>query len=429
MPLEPIPEGFNASRTTPTQAPAELDVLSALKLSQAISSEMVFSRLVPTLMRIVVESAGASRGFLALVDGDTLTVAAEIDVNEPVGVLLTGAKVEEPGMESRLPLSLIQYVRRIGESVLTGDDWALKEFSNDPYLLQHRPRSLLCMPIARQGRLVGVLYLENQLVRDAFDAKRLSVLELLAAQMAISLENSTLYRAAQEAIRLRDEFLSIASHELRTPLTPLKLQLQQLSRTMAVSSPDVLRARISAIAVNADRHVNRLRRLIGDLLDVTRISAGKLTLSLEPVDLAAITREVADRQTEVFANAGSQLKIEAPDSLVGVWDGLRVEQLLQNLLGNAVKYGAGREVCVSLMQEDSDAVLRVRDEGIGIDPSAHQRIFERFERAVSSNYGGLGLGLYIVRQITDAHGGSVGVQSAAGKGATFTVRLPLRSPN
>lgn len=236
--------------------------------------------------------------------------------------------------------------------------------------------------------------------------------------------------AAEEQVRARDQFLSIASHELRTPLNPLQLQIQLLLRlaragTLASQPPD----RLVAMLETAERSVKQFARLVTQLLDLSRLVAGGLDLRLEEVDLAAVAREAAARYGPELAQAGCELRLAADRPAVGRWDRLRLEQVLTNLLSNAVKYGAGKPVEVAVAAGEGKAVLTVRDQGIGIAAADQARIFDRFERAVSGyEYGGLGLGLYIVRQIVEALGGDVRVDSAPGAGATFTVELPQAGP-
>jgi signal transduction histidine kinase len=220
-----------------------------------------------------------------------------------------------------------------------------------------------------------------------------------------------------EAVRARDDFLSVASHELRTPLTSLQLQIQLVRRGK--------RDAAGALEV-ANRQTQRLAKLIEKLLDVSRVRGGALSLDPEPIDAAALARDVAAREEADAHRAGTALLVDAPEPLVGRWDRAALDQVLSNLLQNAIKYGAGKPVSVRAQREGASAVLVVQDHGIGIAPEDHQRIFERFERAASSrNYSGLGLGLWIAREIVSAHGGRLSVVSSPGSGATFRVELPL----
>jgi signal transduction histidine kinase len=222
---------------------------------------------------------------------------------------------------------------------------------------------------------------------------------------------------AREAIRLRDEFLVIAAHELRTPLTALGLQLQRLERSGAPSEP------VSA----ALRSARRLGALVETLLDVSRIATGQLALERKECDLAALAREVVDRWCEEATRGGCPVTVDAPSAVRGAWDPLRIDQVIENLLGNAMKYAPGKPVRISVSARDGMAELTVSDEGPGIPAGFETRIFGRFERAADTrHYGGLGLGLYIAREIVEAHGGSISADTGREKGATFRVRLPVR---
>ncbi len=226
--------------------------------------------------------------------------------------------------------------------------------------------------------------------------------------------------AAQEAVAARDDFLAVAGHELRTPLTALLFHADTLARAGAL--PPEVAARAAKVA----RSARRIARLVDELLDVTRISVGRLSLEREPVDLAELAREVVVRNAEPAALAGSPLKLDAPRPVHGTWDPGRIEQVADALVANALKYGRGRPIEIRVDADGSVARLAVRDHGIGIAAEDHARIFERFERAASvRHYGGLGLGLWIVRQVVEAHGGRITVASVPGQGSTFTVELPI----
>ena len=235
----------------------------------------------------------------------------------------------------------------------------------------------------------------------------------------------------RRAVDARDEFLSTASHELKTPLTALRLQVQSLVRSTARApdqqfSSQQLQARFDA----AERQVGRLVHLIDALLDVSRLQRGVLDLDVSDVDLAALVTEVVDRARTTAQASGSSLTLEAPPPVRGQFDASRVDQIVTNLLSNAVKYGRGKPITVWLAvvsdEAGSRAEINVRDEGIGIAPVDQERIFERFERAVSrTHYSGLGLGLWISRRIAANIGGTLSVESEAGRGARFTLSLPL----
>jgi PAS domain S-box-containing protein len=233
--------------------------------------------------------------------------------------------------------------------------------------------------------------------------------------------------ALRKAVILRDDFLSVASHELRTPLTSLKLEVANLSRIARRDSADGA-PRLLAKVEKIDSQATRLHRLIDELLDVSRIAAGRLELHVELVDLAQIVNDVGVRFTDEAARVGSTLNVNAPNAVIGRWDKGRLDQVITNLVSNAIKYGDCKPIDVSLESASDRAVITIRDRGLGIAPHDHERIFGRFERAASSrHYGGIGLGLWIVKQIIDALGGTVSVESKPGTGSTFTVELPLQA--
>ena len=187
--------------------------------------------------------------------------------------------------------------------------------------------------------------------------------------------------------------------------------------------------RIAAKIEVAARQVARLTRLVDDLLDVSQIGAGRLKLRIEPFDLAQLVREIFSRIEGQLAQARCRLTVVAAEQISGNWDRSRLDQVIVNLLSNAMKYGSGKPIEVELTGSPAGARLQVRDHGIGIALEDQARIFERFERAVSARqYAGLGMGLWIVRKIVAAHGGTIRVDSRPGQGATFTVDLPLKPP-
>jgi PAS domain S-box-containing protein len=226
---------------------------------------------------------------------------------------------------------------------------------------------------------------------------------------------------ARESIRQRDEFLSIASHELKTPLTALQLQLQSLK--LRLGSLD---ANLARKVERATRSCDRLAGLIETLLDVSRISSGRVPLDRQDFELTDAAQHVIDELRDPAQSVGSSISLHSVGKIVGHWDRVRIEQILTNLLSNAVKYAPGTPIEIWIRREGDDALIEVSDRGPGILEQDLGRIFERFERGASvRNYGGLGLGLYVTREIVHAHGGMVMARNRPGGGATFVVRLPL----
>jgi signal transduction histidine kinase len=288
-----------------------------------------------------------------------------------------------------------------------------------------KPRAMLTLPLLVRDRRWGMVTFARTGEGTAYTPEETSLGEELLRRVASAIDRAWLIDELQKAVKVRDEFLSIASHELRTPLTALELQLGNLTRLMQKPDPLTWHERFSDKLGRAARQTGRLAKLIDNLLDVSRISAGRFRLEPEPMDLARLCQDLVERWSDEAGVAGCRLAFDIQTPCLGQWDPLRIEQVLTNLLSNAVKYGAGQPIEVCLQHDAEGVSLQVRDHGIGVAEAALARIFDRFERAVSPReFGGLGLGLFITREIVEAHGGQISVASSLGSGATFTVRLP-----
>ncbi|NOK34956.1 DUF4118 domain-containing protein, partial [Corallococcus exercitus] len=336
-----------------------------------------------------------------------------------------------PALGGAMPLLLrgqpffIEEVTEEGLQQLTSDPGRLEVFR------KMRLRSIALVPMVARERPLGILSFGTTWRSGrGYTAADLPFLQELANRAALSMENARLYHEAREAVRLRDEFLSIASHELKTPLTPLNLKLQALRRELDRTPGPVRRELVENYLDVGSRQLKKLAELVNDLLDVSRIEAGRMSLEPTRVDLVDLVRDVVASYEGPAARSGSKLQLECADAVtMGLWDRPRLEQVVVNLVDNAIKYGQGRPILVRLETREGKAVLTVRDQGIGIAEDALPRLFGRFERAVSGrNYGGLGLGLYITRTLVQAMGGTVRVESHLGQGSVFTVELPVQAP-
>jgi predicted ATPase/signal transduction histidine kinase/tRNA A-37 threonylcarbamoyl transferase component Bud32 len=284
-------------------------------------------------------------------------------------------------------------------------------------------RSAIVVPLIARDTPLGALTLAAALPRW-FGPADLELASEIGRRAALAIDNARLLRETQAAVRLRDDFLSVASHELRTPVTSLMITVGRLFQARAAGkqpSPESLYTDLDRVKRNAER----LRRLTDELLDVTRSEHGRLDIAPVPMDLAALACQVVENLRFELAAAGCSTRVEPENAVVGVWDPSRIEQVITNLVTNALKFGAGHPIEIRIRNAGAVAELSVQDHGVGIEPSRQPFVFDRFERAVSTtHYGGLGLGLYIARRIVQAHGGDLRVESELGRGATFTFTLP-----
>ncbi|WP_312298985.1 hybrid sensor histidine kinase/response regulator [Stutzerimonas nitrititolerans] len=261
-------------------------------------------------------------------------------------------------------------------------------------------------------------------------ARQVEALERSRREQEVLLDELRSTKAElEEAVRMRDDFMSVVSHELKTPLNTLILEVQlrklQLSRNnFAAFEHD----RLHAMVNRDERQIQSLIRLIDDMLDVSRIRTGKLSIRTSRVDLGQLVGGVVDDFAAQMEAAGCVLEYLCAETIVGVWDAFRVEQVLANLLTNAMRYGAGKPVQIRVSSRPDAACIEVRDHGIGISQKSLERIFHQFERAEGSeSSAGLGLGLFIAEQIVKAHSGCIQVESREGEGALFRVTLPLQA--
>jgi signal transduction histidine kinase len=359
---------------------------------------------------------------LANEDGVLERVAVELRNARMAGV---AARIKRLGPSSPEPRPVVESAMRLSKPHLVPivDRAEISRAARSPAhaaaIRATGIRTLMVVPLHGMGRSLGILWLVGTGARAAYDEDDLAIAQTIGNALSLAIEGESLARAADEAARVRDDILSITSHELRTPLTSLALQLELLRRGGLTSAKRAQKLR------SAKRQVDRMTRLAHDLLDLPRLD-GQLVLAPAPMDLAETVRDAARAMEEEATRLGCTIEVHAPSPVLGTWDLFRVEQVVVNLLSNALKYGQHKPVVVEARRTRGRAILVVEDRGIGIRKRDHDRIFGRFERAVSPRrFGGLGLGLFIVRRVVEAHGGTVRVESEIGEGARFVVELPI----
>ncbi len=396
-----------------------------------------------TTLRHVVESAVPQLGDWCILqiygeDGNVQTVEFSCSIPEKAPLLEKGVTRYLSGRQGTTIVDRVA-IEKKSRLIKNFSEKIYRQFSKDEEQIALVKslgiQSLIACPLFVHEKVFGTISIASANPMRIYDRLELDLFEELARRSAIAIENARLYHEAQEAIFSRDEFLSIASHELKTPFTALSLQIQVFNRHLKKESenptPEPIRIpqKIATLMVSCEEQSKKLAKLLDELLDLTRIRLGQLQLIKENIDLASLAMEVIERFKPEALLKGIPIVIQANSPSIGFWDRLRVEQIISNLLSNAIKYGEGKPISVIVKNDELNhkARLEVRDQGMGISPEMREKIFERFERAgaTGQKISGLGLGLYICRQIVKAHGGSLCVESEPKKGSTFSVELPL----
>lgn len=416
--------------STRTQMSGFFDLSALVEGLQTISSEITLDRLLSNLMAVVLKNAGAQRGALILDRGGALYIEARVDSEDGEHVTL----YSQPLIESTdLSQVIIKYVAKTRENVVLEDAMSGGLFVHDVYVRQNHPRSVLCVPIQRQERLTGILYLENNLMSGAFTPDRIEILQLLTGQMAISLENARLYEhtnilraEAEKANELKIQFLGMISHELRTPLTSIK------GFTSTILAPDITlpREQEREFIGIIDEEADKLTELVEQLLEVSRIQAGNLRIYADVRSVSSIV-EVASNQLKTLTRQHRFTVDLAPNLPPVLADDQRIAQVLANLVGNAVKYSeAGTAIQLRARAGGDRVVFTVSDEGIGIPLEAQPFVFEAFRQVENKGRSekGAGLGLAICKGLIEAHGGELWIENRPGPGTTLMFTL-LAVPN
>jgi signal transduction histidine kinase len=396
--------------------------------SKALASSLDYEQTLSTVARLLVPTFG-DFCVVDVVSEDGILQRVAEGASDPADLTLLRELRDFPVTDASSVGIALRKVKTVVVSVADGA--GLEEISGgrgDGYVRIVREldlRTMATVPLCVHGRALGTMSIGTLRRNHTYPPEELRLVEEIALRAALAIEHARLYRDARQAVRTRDDFMSIASHELRTPLNVMLLQTDGLLRQAKKEEETRLYAPLERIK----RQVNRLSALVESLLDVSRITAGRLALNLAEVDLGAVVTDVVARLRDDASRAGATIEVVGDGPILGTWDRLRVDQIVTNLLANAIKYGGGKPIEVELGTSENRARVKVTDHGIGIGKEHQARIFERFERAVSSqHYGGFGLGLWIVRQIIQAHGGEISIESRLGEGSTFVAELPLAGP-
>ncbi|NJR54840.1 MAG: GAF domain-containing protein [Acaryochloris sp. CRU_2_0] len=405
-----------------------LDLVSVLKASQAISEEIILDQLLNKLLTVLMQSAGAQAVVLILLRDQNFTIEASI-TNQ-----LKSVRQSIPlALSDQVPRSVIYFVDRTQQPVVLGNAAMDSNFSSDAYIQQHQVKSLLCLPMLSQGNLTGMVYLENNLAYDAFREDHLEVLNLLCAQAAISLQNACLYedlkrsqaneQAEREINELKSRFISMTSHEFRTPLTSIlgtTELIKHYGQNWDATKQHTYLDRIQ-------KNVKHMTGLLEDVLVLSKADQEKINFNPVLIDLESFCHALVEElelntkpnQHIEFVCSGHHLHPYADEKIL--------KQILSNLLSNAIKYSPEQStIHFELVLSDEEAVFRVQDQGIGIPEVDQQRLFESFHRATNvGQIQGTGLGLAIVKKSVELHKGTLSFESFVNQGTTFIVKLPI----
>ncbi|MCA9634625.1 MAG: AAA family ATPase [Myxococcales bacterium] len=420
-------EVTETSVVTATSVDPRLDLSSAIKAAQAFAGEIDLVALFKKVMGTLVENAGAERGALALVGEGELHLAATYGASEGV-IVYEGRALSS----DEAPAGVLRHTFRSGRILLSEEILENPGFASDPYLMRARPLSLLAMPVTYQAKRLGVLYLENRLVWGVFNHYRLEMLRLLCAQLAIAIANARMFSELNEARRIAEEaslaksrFMLNMSHELRTPLNWIIGISEMLAEEAEDDDNDEGAEQLQKVT-EAGRH---LLGIISDVLDITKLESGRLELELSTFPIAPLIDEVVAVHIDAIERSGSRIDVEIADDVGAVTnDRVKLAQVIGNVVGNAARFTEGGAITLQVAVVERSLRVVVADEGIGMTKHQSARIFEAFQQGDDSptrKYGGMGLGLAIVRRLCELMGGSIGVVSELGAGSTFTIEVPV----
>ncbi|MFC1617259.1 AAA family ATPase [Candidatus Margulisiibacteriota bacterium] len=428
------------------------DVLSILKLSQAISQEIGLKNLLEKLITIIIENTSSESGALILKDADSqdFFIEAYKDINSTEYDILESLSIEE---NMYLCSNIVKLVERSLTPIILAEAYKHKEYENNTYIKQNKCKSIMCFPIVFKNELFGIIYLENNISAGIYTEKKKEYIRILSMQVAIYIENAILYnhleeqvknrtdelsQANEELIRVKEDaekanriksiFLAQMTHDLRTPLHVI---IGSLDKYLNEKNKNKSYEDLNCISI-ALKSGERQLSLVNDILDLSKIEAGKIQMNFQGFELNSLfsslhaqMNTLLDKKKNIKFTIENQLEKE---HIIIKADKFRIAQIITNLLSNATKFTEKGKICLRVSRMETNLVFKISDTGLGINKENCDRLFERYAQidlSAPEKYAGTGLGLVICKGFVQAHNGDISVESELGKGSTFSFWIPL----
>lgn len=430
-----------------------VDLNTVIEASRAISSEIELGQLLKKLIKLLIKNAGAQEGYLLLKSENEFLIEAEYNIEKENSIMILNG--ENYKGSNKLSESIINYVIKTKENVILNNTENSDIFVNDYYIKVKKPKSILCTPIIYKNKLMGVLYLQNNITSNVFVEARIRIVKLLGTQAAISIENAFMYKKIKEVNnglekdiisnskllnealehdKLKNEFFANLSHEFRTPLNLILSSQQMLNLYINNNTLAENEFKIEKYNNSMKQNCYRLLRMVNNLIDITKIDAGFFKINIENRNIIKLVEDITLSTVPYVEERGLKLVFDTDiEEKVIACDEDAIERIILNLIANAVKFSKqGGEIFVSILNNENSILIKVKDSGIGIPKEKQDVIFDRFvqvDKSLSRAREGSGIGLALSKSLIELQGGKITVNSNLGEYSEFIIELPCRVAN
>ncbi len=426
-----IPETTNQAITSTTHSKL-LDLDSLIQSTEKALKGNKFSDLLSNLLKIAVENAGVQKGFILLEKNGRFYLEAESSGLDSIRVVQSMPVDEIKEISS----AIINYVAKTRNDVVLNDTGKANPFDHDPYITRNRPRSILCLPIGNGDKLIGIVYLENQLTTEAFSSNRLGVMKLLTRFTAGAIERAVLIKQVnerlqdlmvkeQDSTRMRDEITSNIVHELRSPLTSLLMGVDFLLEGFEELSINEVYTRLEGM----NKGGKDIIRSLNHLLDFSKLEANRYPCELKRIELKPILDNIKKTYEPMCKSKGIRLDISETSNMTIENDPVHMDQILSSLVANAYHYGVHKDILVDIQQDKDWLNITVSDSEMGSDRQKLNLIFEQFTHGMLQEHKSPSarIGLHMISTLTERHGGKITIQKLPEEGSAFRITLPIQS--